>query len=959
MNFQQDSSEVSNISNQSVPSSQTNSKKRNREEANLQNTFCEDFTFSKQSSKRLHQNSDVIRQSMIDLGKTCKSESIQLTTKKLNYDVNLFKKENFNPNDKILQRGSLPYAQCINEQNEEQKNKFPHEVDQAFQNLKLNSSTPNKFTQLPSPFFKQALSPFRISEGTPQESMKMKMNTKNFLNSNQQQDKYDQTFAYNGLEEEEDQLTIFKRASQNNTAFKERLSKISQSQENFNPAFQFTQRLSKQSKIDHCQDLDQTDIIHPNIQIYQNSPSKQKLSQQNQSNVIQVDNLNELFLPESQLKQSRSNSNSKQKFAVMQLQDQNQLQHLKIPFQTQSLNKSNILSNTFGTPPSDQIDQSKIQYNQSIQSQKSSFENYENINLLKPQKISHDQNQDISEFENYTQRPILETPIMQNTNEINYQEQDLELEESELNDQINDQTYQILEQKHKLQEVQQSLSKIQSKRKELETSAKQLEFEPNSEKLIELQNVIQSKDQEIEQLKEQVESMNHSLTHLMNDLNKNEIMRKQLHHYIQVLKGSIRVFCRVKPAINNRLSIAFDVAAQEQQKQIITFPQRLKNEFPSQLELGSVQNEMQTKLFNFDCVFPPETSQAEVFSEVKPFIQSALDGENVCLFAYGQTGSGKTYTMEGPDYQSLYDENYKLNGMSGIIPRAADFIFAEITRIKSQFKREYKIEISSMEIYCENLRDLYAEGTDNSSLNLISVKNKIVIQGQTWKKVENIQDFFKLIQISSSKRVFSNNGVNEHSSRSHHIFQIKIIGQNKCFDTVESLLNIIDLAGSERRSNINVSNISPNLISNQQLDSNKAGGGMNSKTNKNMIQHQFKQTKTMKQKVGIQNNKKAGIDLNESMDKQRMEMQQTLEQESISINKSLTTLGRVFMMIADRKAKQKQNPPYRESKLTRILQDCLTYETKTLMIVNVCSTPENIQQTKESLNFASQAMLAY
>lgn len=37
--------------------------------------------------------------------------------------------------------------------------------------------------------------------------------------------------------------------------------------------------------------------------------------------------------------------------------------------------------------------------------------------------------------------------------------------------------------------------------------------------------------------------------------------------------------------------------------------------------------------------------------------------------------------MEGPDYQMLYDDNFKITEMSGIIPRAADFIFAEISRI--------------------------------------------------------------------------------------------------------------------------------------------------------------------------------------------------------------------------------------------------------------------------------------
>lgn len=36
---------------------------------------------------------------------------------------------------------------------------------------------------------------------------------------------------------------------------------------------------------------------------------------------------------------------------------------------------------------------------------------------------------------------------------------------------------------------------------------------------------------------------------------------------------------------------------------------------------------------------------AELFSDVQPFVQSALDGYNVSIFAYGQTHSGKTHTM--------------------------------------------------------------------------------------------------------------------------------------------------------------------------------------------------------------------------------------------------------------------------------------------------------------------------
>jgi DNA replication protein DnaC len=36
---------------------------------------------------------------------------------------------------------------------------------------------------------------------------------------------------------------------------------------------------------------------------------------------------------------------------------------------------------------------------------------------------------------------------------------------------------------------------------------------------------------------------------------------------------------------------------------------------------------------------------AELFRDVQPLVQSALDGYNVSIFAYGQTHSGKTHTM--------------------------------------------------------------------------------------------------------------------------------------------------------------------------------------------------------------------------------------------------------------------------------------------------------------------------
>ena len=36
-----------------------------------------------------------------------------------------------------------------------------------------------------------------------------------------------------------------------------------------------------------------------------------------------------------------------------------------------------------------------------------------------------------------------------------------------------------------------------------------------------------------------------------------------------------------------------------------------------------------------DGIFTADSSQADIFEEIKPFVQSSLDGDNVCIFAYG------------------------------------------------------------------------------------------------------------------------------------------------------------------------------------------------------------------------------------------------------------------------------------------------------------------------------------
>ena len=100
-----------------------------------------------------------------------------------------------------------------------------------------------------------------------------------------------------------------------------------------------------------------------------------------------------------------------------------------------------------------------------------------------------------------------------------------------------------------------------------------------------------------------------------------------------------------------------------------------------------------------------------------------MDGENVSIFAYGATGSGKTYTMQGP----VYDTISLLNETSGILPRTADFIFNEMIRL-NKMNMTFKLSISALEIYNDNIYDLLDISKDRSPLSITLIKNNVIIK---------------------------------------------------------------------------------------------------------------------------------------------------------------------------------------------------------------------------------------
>uniref|UniRef100_A0A6N2NCW8 Kinesin motor domain-containing protein n=1 Tax=Salix viminalis TaxID=40686 RepID=A0A6N2NCW8_SALVM len=319
----------------------------------------------------------------------------------------------------------------------------------------------------------------------------------------------------------------------------------------------------------------------------------------------------------------------------------------------------------------------------------------------------------------------------------------------------------------------------------------------------------------------------HGLAHAASGYHKVLEENRKLYNQVQDLKGSIRVYCRVRPFLSGQSNAMSTVDHMEDGN--ITISTASKH------GKGS-------KSFSFNKIFGPGPTQAEVFSDMQPLIRSVLDGYNVCIFAYGQTGSGKTYTMTGP--KDLTDKN------QGVNYRALGDLFLLAEQRKDTFR--YNVAVQMIEIYNEQVRDLLV--TDgkirNSSQTGLNVPDANIIP------VSSTCDVIDLMYLGQRNRAVGATALNDRSSRSHSCLTVHVQGRDLTSGAIlRGCMHLVDLAGSER---VNKSEV----------------------TGDRLI-------------------------------------------EAKHINKSLSALGDVIASLAHK------NPhvPYRNSKLTQLLQDSLGQDT--------------------------------
>ncbi|RNF13774.1 putative kinesin [Trypanosoma conorhini] len=196
------------------------------------------------------------------------------------------------------------------------------------------------------------------------------------------------------------------------------------------------------------------------------------------------------------------------------------------------------------------------------------------------------------------------------------------------------------------------------------------------------------------------------------------------------------------------------------------------------VELQRQGEPTRSSVFTFDHIFDQESTQLEVYEEaVVDLVDAALSGVNVTILAYGQTGSGKTYTVLG-DVKPNPLENDLLTHESGLFLR----VLSDLAEHKArQAKKGFHVVIglSCVEIYNENIRDLFGggPGTPPPPLKAVMIGDEVLLPSLITKEVTSLQAVFNEIQLAISRRKSRSTESNSTSSRSHCLFIIDILQQ--------------------------------------------------------------------------------------------------------------------------------------------------------------------------------------
>ncbi|XP_048586014.1 centromere-associated protein E isoform X2 [Nematostella vectensis] len=338
----------------------------------------------------------------------------------------------------------------------------------------------------------------------------------------------------------------------------------------------------------------------------------------------------------------------------------------------------------------------------------------------------------------------------------------------------------------------------------------------------------------------------------------------------------------------------------------------------------------------FDGVFGPEASNHELYLKVgRPLVYAALNGYKGTLLTYGQTGTGKTYTLLSDD---------------GVTTSVVGHAFE---RIRDDEIHSYKVTCSFLQVYQEKVYDLLNTRFTAELPVREHPKRGVYVANLLQNEVKKADDVLALLEFGKRQLVMADTKMVRHSSRSHSIMQLIIERRLKAHICIEKAAGVKGPTSPEsvHESIMAVDETINNLLKELKQDR-KSMHRRERECLKELMEkemddkHSFQGDVIVKGKINL-------CDLAGSERLTKTKAEGVRLTEAKYLNTSLLELGNVIHALA---RGNKRHVPYRNSTLTRLLQDCLGDNGKTNFIVCIAPSLSEVNETKCSLNFGLRAM---
>ena len=235
--------------------------------------------------------------------------------------------------------------------------------------------------------------------------------------------------------------------------------------------------------------------------------------------------------------------------------------------------------------------------------------------------------------------------------------------------------------------------------------------------------------------------------------------------------------------------------------------------------------------------------------------------------------------------------------LKGVIPRCMKAIF---TTVKSSVTHSYQVKVAFLQLYMEVLQDLIKPDPSNPIRIREDTEEGIYLAGLNWTDVTSVAECMNLLSLGDKNRNVASTSMNSTSSRSHAVYMVKIEKREK--------------------------------ISKEAYDQTQST--------------KFRDKSMTRSTLYL-------VDLAGSERVSKTKVSGTRLDEAKNINLALLALGNCIQALAEGKSKY---IPFRDSKLTRLLEQSLGGNSKTSLIVTIGPSMFNYQESVSSLLFGSRAM---